>query len=130
MTDIHLTATQATPAVIATTSSSTSDGGLLEMSGDSYPENSFEFFTPIFKWVEAFFENSEDPLRVELHLLYLNTSSVKAMMDIFDLIEEAFNAGKKASVKWYYDSDNERIAELAEEFKEDCSFPFEINQLT
>jgi hypothetical protein len=130
MTDIHLTATQATPAVTAIASSPTGAGGLLEMRGDSYPENSFEFFTPIFKWVEAFFENSKDPLRVELHLLYLNTSSVKAMMDIFDVIEEAFNAGKEVSVRWYYDRDNERIAELAEEFKEDCTFPFDINQLT
>ena len=51
------------------------------------------------------------------------------MMDIFDVIEEAFEEGKQVSVKWFYDTDNERIAELAEEFKEDCTFPFEINQL-
>ena len=48
------------------------------------------------------------------------------MMDIFDLLEEAHDDGREVSTVWYYDEDNERIAELAEEFKEDCTFPFEI----
>lgn len=130
LTEIILSATQSTPAVIATPAVPETGEGLLEMRGDSYPENSFEFFSPIFNWVEAFLKSSEKPIRVELHLLYLNTSSVKAMMDIFDLLEEAFGEGKKVSVNWYYDNDNERIAELAEEFKEDCSFPFAINQIS
>jgi hypothetical protein len=29
-------------------------------------------------------------------------------------------------VTWYYDRRNERVGELAEEFKEDCSFPFSV----
>ena len=30
------------------------------------------------------------------------------------------------AVNWYYDVRNERVVELAEEFKEDCTFPFSI----
>jgi hypothetical protein len=29
-------------------------------------------------------------------------------------------------VNWSYDPDNERVGELAEEFREDCTFPFTI----
>ena len=129
MTEIRLAATKSTPTVVATIDPNTSQG-FLEMRGDSYPENSFEFFTPIFNWVEELLSQSDATLRMELHLLYLNTSSVKAMMDVFDLLEDAHEEGKKVSVAWYYDHDNERIAELAEEFKEDCSFPFAINTLS
>jgi len=53
-------------------------------------------------------------------------SSIKAMMDIFDMLEAAHAGGRTVSVTWYYDSRNERVAELAEEFKEDCTFPFAI----
>ena len=95
------------------------------MRGDSYPENTFEFFTPLLSWIEEYLQ-SDLPLRLELHLLYLNTSSVKVMMDIFDLLEEAHGEEREVSTIWYYDEDNERIAELAEEFKEDCTFSFEI----
>jgi len=66
------------------------------------------------------------PLSLELRLLYLNTSSIKAMMDIFDLLEAAFQDGRQVAVNWYYDVRNERVVELAEEFKEDCTFPFSI----
>ncbi len=121
MSELNLTATQSTPEVIAD-----SAAGRLIMRGDSYPENSFEFFVPIINWIQAFLKNSQAPLCLELHLLYLNTSSVKAMMDIFDMLEDAHQENREVGVKWLYDEDNERVADLAEEFKEDCTFRFEI----
>ena len=121
MSHIELTATASTPAVLAD-----SDAGTLEMRGDSYPENSFEFFAPLVEWVQSHLETPDACLKVDLHLLYLNTSSVRAMMDIFELLEDAHNSSHGVQVRWFYDEDNDRIAELAEEFKEDCSFPFDI----
>ena len=121
MNNIELSATASTPSV-------TTDGaaGTMEMRGDSYPENSFEFFAPLVEWVQNHLKTPDASLRLDLYLLYLNTSSVRAMMDIFELLEDAHDSSHAVSVQWFYDEDNERIAELAEEFKEDCSFPFEI----
>lgn len=121
MTDLSLPATGSSPQV-----QTRAVEGILEMRGDSYPENSFDFFSPIFAWVQCFLAEAGAPLKLELHLLYLNTSSVKAMMDIFDLLEDGHDHGKPVEVNWYYDTANDRIAELAEEFKEDCTFPFHI----
>ena len=123
MTDLNIPATQSTPSITAVWAS-----GMLSMRGDSYPENSFKFFVPVIEWVENYLENSMAPIQLQLRLLYLNTSSVKGMMDIFDLLEEAHNKGREVTVTWYYDSENERVAELAGEFKEDCSFRFEIQE--
>lgn len=126
MDNLEISRTQSSPQVMAEVVT-----GKLHMAGDSYPENSFEFFMPIINWVNGYLALEEQPaLSLELNLLYLNTSSVKAMMDIFDLLEEAHGDGKEVAVNWYYDAENERIAELAEEFKEDCSFPFNIVQLS
>ncbi|MFM8330694.1 MAG: biofilm regulation phosphoprotein SiaC [Candidatus Methylumidiphilus sp.] len=102
------------------------ESGQLTMVGDSYPENTFELFGPVIDWVEAYLSDGQRPLRLDLQLVYLNTSSVRAMMDIFDLLEAAHGEGGDVAVAWRYDRDNERVAELAEEFKEDCTFPFEI----
>ncbi len=121
MNSLDLAATASTPTVNADCAAN-----LLEMRGDSYPENSFEFFAPIVEWVQNHLGAPDAALRLDLHLLYLNTSSVRAMMDIFEMLEDAHNDGHTISVFWYYDTDNERIADLAEEFKEDCTFPFEI----
>jgi hypothetical protein len=120
--DLSIMGSQSTPSVSADWAQ-----GLLRMQGDSYPENSFEFFGPIIDWLERFLQNPPAPvLRLELHLVYMNTSSVKAMMDIFDLLEDAYKQGRQVRVDWYYDPRNERVVDLADEFREDCSFPFQI----
>lgn len=121
MNDFSLTGSQSTPAI-----QSDWAAGCISMQGDSYPENSYELFHPVFQWIERFLAEAERPLNLDLRLLYLNTSSIKAMMDIFDLLEAAHQQGKAVAVNWYYDRQNERVVELAEEFKEDCSFPFSI----
>ena len=121
MNELHIPGTQSTPAIHGDWT-----GGVLHMSGDSYPENSFEMFSEIITWVERFLKHEDRPLTLELRIVYMNTSSVRAMLDIFDMLEEAHQAGKAVSVNWYYDPRNERVVSLADEFKEDCSFPFEI----
>ncbi|EPC02582.1 hypothetical protein L861_09565 [Litchfieldella anticariensis FP35 = DSM 16096] len=119
--DLNIPGSQSTPTI-----RSDWQAGLLTMQGDSYPENSYELFDQVIGWVEHFIGQETRPLSLELGLVYLNTSSVKAMMDIFDLLEEAHLNGRDISVTWRYDPRNERIAELADEFREDCTFPFAI----
>ncbi|WP_304412444.1 biofilm regulation phosphoprotein SiaC [Thioalkalivibrio sp. ALE11] len=120
MTDLEIAKTQSTPSIVTD-----GDDGVLQMSGDSYPENSYEFFSPVIEWVQRQLDRDRK-LRLELRLIYLNTSSVRAMLDIFDMLEEAHGSGAEVSVVWYYDPRNRRVADLAGEFQEDCSFPFEI----
>jgi Domain of unknown function (DUF1987). len=117
----NIPATRSTPEITADW-----DAGLISMAGDSYPENSFEFFTSTIEWIKTYLGEAKRPLRLELRLIYLNTSSVKAMMDIFDMFEEAHARGQAVSVDWLYDPQNERVEMLAEEFREDCTFSFNI----
>lgn len=121
MNDFSLPSSQSTPAIQTDWAA-----GSISMQGDSYPENSYELFHQVFEWIEGFLATAERPFSLDLRLLYLNTSSIKAMMEIFDLLEAAHQQGKAVAVNWYYDRENERVVELAEEFKEDCTFPFSI----
>lgn len=121
MTDLCIPATQSTPEIRTDLAA-----GRVFMQGDSYPENSYELFNQTIEWIEEYLASGQRPLHMELRLLYLNTSSIKVMMDIFDLFEQAHQEGREVQVIWRYDQRNERVAELAEEFREDCSFPFEI----
>ncbi|MEX0589114.1 MAG: biofilm regulation phosphoprotein SiaC [Cyanobium sp.] len=119
--NLSLAPTQSTPAVTAEW-----DSGVLVMTGESYPENTYEIFDNIIGWVEEFLHSEQRPLKVELKLNYLNTSSIRAMIDIFDRLQSASDDGKIIEVCWFYDSRNPRSAELGEEFKEDYTFNFEI----
>ncbi|MCG8996042.1 biofilm regulation phosphoprotein SiaC [Laribacter hongkongensis] len=121
MQDIHLTGTTSTPAIDTDWTS-----GRVSLRGDSYPEDAFEFFDPLLTWINRYLAEIQAPLTLELSLLYINTSSIRMLMDLFDDMESAHQAGKAVSLAWHYDAENERVAELAEEFREDCSFPFSI----
>ncbi len=103
--------------------------GQLTMSGESYPENTFEFYAPIISWLKAFIAETDLAITLNLELAYLNTGSVKCLMDIFDLLEDAFQEGRKISVIWQYHKKNSRALETAEEFSEDLTLPFQIEAL-
>ena len=100
--------------------------GSMELSGESYPQNAFDFFAPILDWARQFLRESPAPLTLEIRLSYLNTSSTKCVIDLLDLLEAAYKIGRHVGVVWYCDKENERAREAAEEFREDVALPFEI----
>lgn len=94
--------------------------GVFELSGKSYPENTFEFYKPMIDWVEEYFNgNEQDKTIVNLEIVYFNSSSSKLFFDFFDLLEEAHNDGKSIEINWIYDEENEAAEEAGEDFKED-----------
>lgn len=95
----------------------------LTIAGESYPENSFAFYAPILDWAREYLAEGE-ALQVELRLVYMNSSSTKCVLDLFELLEGAYQRGKAVAVAWHYDPDNPRALELAEEFREEVTFPF------
>jgi hypothetical protein len=119
--DLSIEATQFSPVVRTDWQQ-----GLIQMSGESYPENTYEFFAQLVEWTECYLSETTEPLLLELQLSYLNTSSIRAMIDIFDMLQDAADNGRDIKVLWQYDKRNPRASELGEEFKEDYTFSFEI----
>lgn len=95
-------------------------GNRLEIKGESYPENAAKAYAPMFAWLEEYLMGLQDEMvRVDLEITYFNSSSSKILMNFFDMLEDAAQAGKKIVVNWYYHEDNETALECGEEFMED-----------
>lgn len=101
------------------------DGRTLLIAGESYPENSFTFYAPIIQWARETLASGED-FRLDVSISYMNSSSTKCMLDLLDLLQEAHEREIPVSITWRYDSDNPRSLDLAEEFREEVTFPFTI----
>jgi hypothetical protein len=99
---------------------------MLQLGGESYPENAYEFYAPVIEWVRTFLDTQSPAVTMRIALSYLNTSSTKQMIDILDLLENAHEKGAEVSVEWYYDPENERAQDTIEEFREDYSMPFAV----
>jgi hypothetical protein len=112
MQNIMIEETKYTPAISLDVS------GTISMKGKSYPENTFEFYTPIMKWVEEYLEEDGKKLVVNMEIVYFNSSSSKLFFDFFDLLEE--NKDKHTiEVNWIYDEANESAKEAGEDFIDD-----------
>lgn len=93
--------------------------GKISLKGKSYPENTFEFYDPMMKWLEEYFDgNAADETVIDMEITYFNSSSSKLFFDFFDLLEEN-NDDNKIKINWIYDEENESAEEAGEDFIED-----------
>lgn len=113
MNNLDLDATKRTPKINLNTN------GAMSIKGKSYPENTFEFYEPVMKWLEKYFESEpEQSSTFNLELTYFNSGSSKLFFNFFDLLAE--NSKKHTIVvNWIYDEDNESAEEAGEDFIED-----------
>lgn len=104
------------------------DNNILSISGQSYPENAFKFYEPVFQWIDGYLAelHTKATVKIDFKLPYINTSSSKCIMMLLEKFDAAFLSGKNIALNWYYDVDNESELECAEEFKEDTKLPFNI----
>ena len=115
MDNLLIEATKYTPLI-----SFNADTNILEIKGETYPENTAEFYSPVFDWLESYLEEVNDQeVIVNMEIIYFNSSSSKVLMDLFDRFEEAVNEGKKITINWIYDKEDESALEYGEEFQED-----------
>ena len=120
MDRLNIEATLSTPMIRFDPESS-----LLQLAGESYPENSFEFYGPVLALLkEALAENRS--LNLEVNIRYMNSSSTKCVLDMLDMLEEASKRNVRVEIVWYYDRENPRSLDLAEEFQEEVTLPFTI----
>jgi hypothetical protein len=94
--------------------------GALSMSGESYPEDASAFFGPVFQAVAEHVAASEgQALTVDMRFIYFNSSSAKAIMNLFQMLEEAAEDGKTITINWYFDPEDDMMEEMGEDFAED-----------
>jgi len=92
----------------------------LKIAGESYPEDVTEFYRPVFDALDAYLGAvGQGSFRFYFELIYLNSSSAKAVMMLMDKLEAAAKDGASVDVYWFYDKEDDTMQELGEEFGED-----------
>lgn len=103
------------------------ENGVIELKGKSIPENSFEFYQPLYDWLQDYSKNPKKVTKVFLSMEYFNTSSSKEFMKFFKKLEELHDSGNsKIDVQWFYESDDEEMMEMGESLKREINIPIEI----
>ena len=110
---MHIAATDRTPAI-----SLTHEPLKLSILGESFPEDVSAFYGEVISAINQLATTTKGKLEVEMAMIYINSSSIKAMYRIFEGIDAYRQAGNEVQVLWKAEDDDDIMQELGEDFKD------------
>jgi hypothetical protein len=102
------------------------NSGECMISGRSIPENSIEFYKPLFDWLDEYGRSPKPATTMNVKMEYFNTSSSKCLVEVFRRLEAVQEKGSKVAINWYYEEDDEDMEESGEDFKEIIRIPINM----
>lgn len=92
----------------------------LKLSGESYPENSVQFFEPVERWLTKYIDlDSGRDIVMDCELVMFNSASSKMIMDLLFILNDAAAGEASITVNWRYHEDNDMVEEYGEDMPED-----------
>lgn len=99
--------------------------GYCLLEGESYLENTWEFYERLCNWLRAYTETGR-PLTFDFKMIYFNTSSSKGILEILVVLKEYQEQGGDVEINWYYPEEDDDILEEAEDFIEDTRLDIKL----
>ncbi len=101
--------------------------GVCILSGESFLEDTIEFYDPLVQWLEEYTSEIKKPLTFEIKLTYFNTSTSRSILDLLNILKEYEDDGGEVTVNWHYDEDDIDMEEDIEDYMLDTGL--EINMI-
>ena len=104
------------------------NGIVLRTDGKPASENSFSHQKHRDKKKDYFEVASDRQTRVQVQvsLRYMNTSSTKIFMMIFDLCQDAVAKGRDVVIQWRHHKEDDLIREMGEDLSDGLKVPFQF----
>jgi hypothetical protein len=103
--------------------------GELTISGRSIPENSIEFYNPLFAALDKYLSdpNPKNATILNIQLEYYNSSSSACLLSVFKKLEK-FNkgVGSPVTINWIYEENDEDILAAGKNFEGMVDLPFKM----
>ena len=113
MSELNIVATERTPEIQLS-----ANNGTFSMKGESFPEDVSAFYGQVIVAVDQLASTLSKPLTVDVAMVYINSSSIKAMFRIFEGLEAVRKNGQTLTITWHYQEDDDIMQELGEDFKD------------
>lgn len=92
--------------------------GILEISGESYMEETYNFYEPVILWIREFVAEGK-PVIFNIKLTYFNTSSSRFILEIIDILKDYKDKNGNVQINWYYKKDDpDMLNEIGDFVKE------------
>jgi len=96
MNDIYINASSKTPKV------NFKHTGVIELKGNSFLENTREFYEPLIEWLQSYIIDSAEKTVVNFDFEYYNTSSQLWIFRIVEVLLDLVKIEKNITFNWYF----------------------------
>ena len=92
--------------------------GLIEISGNSIPENTKEFYYHFNRWMAEYCANPAPVTKVKFALMYMNSSSAVVITRMLRMLDDMIGLKTEVQIDWYYEADDLEMKEIGEHYDE------------
>ncbi|OJJ22976.1 hypothetical protein BKI52_01075 [marine bacterium AO1-C] len=123
MINLIIERTKYTPLVSFNT-----DTNIFEISGESYSEDSVDFYQPIVEWLQDYLKQNTKPLTFNFFFIYFNTNSSQFIYEILEALEEYYlKTNIPVQINWSVKTNDQDMMEDGENFQESFDkLPFKL----
>ena len=90
--------------------------GICELSGESFLEDTQEFYKPLIDWLEEYTTKIKKPIAFLIKLTYFNTSTSRCILDLLNVLKDYEDEGGDVTVNWHYDENDSDMEEDIEDY--------------
>lgn len=123
MSNLIIEKTKYTPLVSFDTKTN-----IFEISGESYSEDSIDFYQPVLEWLQNYLTTNQQPITFNFFFIYFNTSSSRSIFEILEVLEDYYLQTKvPVQVNWNVKTNDHDMMEDGENFQENFDkLPFKF----
>ncbi len=100
--------------------------GVFRFTGDSYPENSVEFFQPLLIRITEYLLFPGKDLTIEFRVNYFNTSTSKYLFQFMELLAAYQAYGNQLNITWFSSGTDDDMLEVWREIMLELDLSFRI----
>lgn len=123
MRDLIIEPTRKTPEIVF------KSNGELYLNGISLPQNVIDFFMPVFTWLEELKTQSPQKIRFVIDLVYLDTSSTKAILSMLKVLKKMVPGEDDLEVVWKYEQGDMDMLDQGEVLQRTTKIPFRFEEI-
>jgi hypothetical protein len=117
--------TQETPKIIFD-----KENHIFQILGRSLLINAADFFDDLIEWIKKYVSEPNPYTEVKIFLEYMNSSSVRKMVELLVEFEKIMDFGGKVKICWFYRDNDDLTQEKGDELKSVIRIPVELISLS
>jgi len=100
--------------------------GSLYFAGRSVLNDPYLFYQPLHSWIKQYVDTNPSFTQIDLKFEYINTSSIKWLVEMLKTFLQKPEIKKQLRVNWYYEEGDEDMMDLGEILKSLMNSSFRI----